>query len=308
METFREVLDNSNSIGIIAHINPDADNLGSITALAESMRLYGKKVTPICIDEVPYNLEFLHGIDKLTDNYQLDFDLLFILDSSSIDRLGKAKDVLERSKYVVNIDHHFSNNMKGDFDFIDRQSSSTGEVLYELLVREGLPIDKNIAESIYTAISGDTGSFRYDSTSKRTFEIVGELLDYKIDTNKINNNLYGNNRFSKAKMLALAIERVKIINDVAITYILKSDYQDLDALGPDVEGIVEYIRDIEGVEVSIFLKESEDGFKASTRSKNNYNVADLSAKFGGGGHKKAAGFFIESKNLDKIIDEVIKSI
>lgn len=306
----KELVDNSNKIGIISHINPDADNIGSITALSRSLRLYDKDVKTISIDPVPYNLEFIEETKYLTDNYDFEFDTLFMLDCSDMDRLGKAKGVVDNSKHIINIDHHISNNINVDVNIVEKTASSTGEVLYKILKNIDLPIDKEIGESIYTAISGDSGSFRYDNVSSETFLIAAELLELGVDADKININLYSKMPLSKVKLTNRALDRMVIDDDLklAYTYILVEDLEEFDGKDSDVEGIVEYIRDIECVEISILLRETSYGYKASSRSKSYYDVSKLASKFGGGGHIRAAGFSVNEKDLDKIIKEIKENI
>lgn len=306
----KEILDKSQSVGIISHVNPDADNIGSISALSRSLRLYGKDVTTICVDPVPYNLEFIEETKNFVTNYDYNFDLLFVLDSSGVDRLGRAKSVLDNSNCVVNIDHHISNNLNGDINIVEKTASSTGEVLFKILKSLELPLDVEIGEYIYTAISGDSGSFRYDTVSSDTFRIAAELLDLGIDADKINLNLYGKMPLSKVKLSNRALDRMVIDEELKLgyTYICSDDFEELNGRNSDVEGIVEYIRDIECVEIAILLRETSYGFKASSRSKSYYNVAELAHKFGGGGHIRAAGFSFEEKDIDSILKKIIKEI
>lgn len=306
----KESIEKSNKIGVVSHINPDGDNLGSLTALSESLRLYGKAVYSIFVDKLPYNLEYLHGIDKLSDNLDLQLDILFVVDCSSEERLGSASVLVESSELVVNIDHHISNSIQGDFNFVDVKSSSTGEVLFELLKKLGLPIDINVAESLFTSISADSGSFRYDSVRKGTFIAASELLDYGVDISKITKNLYSSNRISKVKMLALALERMKFSHDntVVHTYVLREDYAKFGAFAADVEGIVEYLRDIDEVEIALFFKQTRFGWKVSTRSKSVYDMTELAGKFGGGGHIRASGFSLEEMSIDEAVTAVLEKI
>lgn len=305
-----ELINQSEKIGLISHINPDADNLGSLTALSESLRLYGKNVITICIDTVPYNLEFLHGIDKFTKDWDQDYDLLIALDSSALDRFGKAVGILDRAKYTINIDHHISNNLDFDINIVNPTASSTGEVLYKVITEAKLPININVAESIYTAIVGDSGSFKYDTVSSNTFKVAAELTDLGIDRDKINTNLYSKNRLSKLKLLSLAIERMTIIPEkkFVYSYLNDEDFEKYNALDADIEGIIEFLRDIDGIEVALLLRESSTGYKGSMRSKSYYNVSEFSLKFEGGGHLRAAGFTINNKNLDEVLERILKEI
>lgn len=309
MSNIREFIDLSNTIALISHTNPDSDNLGSLTALAESLRQFGKNVTAISIDPIPYNLKFLYGIDKLTQDWNGEYDLLISLDSSSLDRFGKAIDIVEHSKYKINIDHHITNNLNFDINIVKADYSSTGEVLYEVIKENDLPIDKNIGESLFTAISGDSGSFKYDSVTSRTFKYAAELTELGIDKNKINTNLYAKNKLAKIKVLSLIVERMKVVEDKKFiySYILKEDLNRLNAEQADVEGSAEYLRDIDGMEVSLILKETDTGFKGSLRSKFDYDVSKLAMKFDGGGHKKAAGFNIDEKNLEITIEKILEN-
>ncbi len=306
---FRAYIDQATTIALISHVSPDGDNLGCLTGLAESLRQLGKDVRAICLDEIPYNLKFLYGIDKLSKEWEKDFDLLITLDSSSIDRFGPGQDIVNKAKYKINIDHHISNNLDFDLNIVKADYSSTGEVLYELIKAYDLPIDINIAESIYTAISSDTGSFKYDSCTTRTFKIAAELLEFGIDLNKINTNLYSKNSLEKVKVLSTILNRLVIDKKraFAYSYILKEDLKKLGAVESDADGSVEFIRDIDGIEVAMVLKEIDGGFKGSLRSKFDKNVAELAQKFSGGGHIKAAGFTILEKNLDKAIEEILNN-
>lgn len=300
----------SSKIAVVSHIDPDADNLGSLTALSESLRQLNKKVYPICVDTIPENLKFLYGIEKFKDDVDGKIDLLCILDCSDIKRIGKAENLLQKTDKVVIIDHHRTNKIKADASIVDENATSTGELIYKLIKEINLPLDKNIAESIYTAIVGDTGSFKYESVNSDTFIIAAELLKYDVNKEKINNNLYSKNSISKLKLMSIFLDRIDIDFDkkIAMSYILEEDYKKTKATDNETEGFVEMLRDINDIEIAIFLKEVGDDFKVSLRSKSFYDVSKLSQKFGGGGHLRAAGFTIESKNVNKAFDRILKEI
>ena len=308
----KKLVNDAKTIGVIGHIDPDSDSLGSVTALAESMRLLDKKVYAFSLDPVPYNIKFLYKSEELIDDLDADvnLDILFILDTSNLERMGKGSRLLSKSKATVIIDHHISNNMKADIKYLDTTVSSTGELLYSILDKNNFPIDKNIGESILTAISGDSGSFRYDTVTDKTFDITSDLMKLGVDLNKINTNLYGQNRLQKVEMLGRALSRLKLHKNgrISTTYILGSDFMELEAERGDIEGIVETIRDISGVEIAIFIRETREGLKVSTRSKHDYDVRKLALKFGGGGHVKAAGFSLDYKNIEEAFDIILEKI
>lgn len=302
----KEILKKSHKIGVISHINPDADNLGSLTAMTESLRLYGKDVYGICIDTIPYNLLFLKGIENLTKEWDRDYDLLIALDSSSLDRFGSASNIVNKAKYTINIDHHITNDLNFDINILKPKASSTGEVLYKFLKEYDLPISKDVAESIYTAIVSDSGSFKYDTVSSETFIIASELIKLGIDRDKINKNLFGKNRLEKLKLLKIVIDRMEIVpeKNFIYSYLTTQDFKENNALDADIEGIVEFLRDIDNIEVAILFRENSKGFKGSMRSKSYYDCSSFSQKFGGGGHIRAAGFTIEDKNIENVIKKV----
>lgn len=307
--TPRDIIDKSEKIAVISHIKPDGDNLGSLTAMSESLRLYGKDVDSIIIDSIPSNLKFLYGLDNYTSDINSNYDLLIMLDSSDENRLGSAKILIENSTKVFNIDHHISNEMNYDYNKVEPTRSSTGEILYVFLKENNLPIDKNVAESIFTAITSDSGSFRYDTVSSDTFKIAAELLKYDIDRDKINRNLFSSNSVAKVKLLETALERLEFYKDgkIGLTYLLEDDFTKFNAEDSDSDGIVEFIRDIDSVEISIYLRQVKNEFKGSFRSVE-YNVEPIARKLGGGGHKRAAGFSIKSNDIDEVIKIVLNEI
>ena len=307
----KKLVEEATSIGVASHIDPDGDNLGSICALKKSLDLYGKKVSLYIDDEIPLSYQFLPGVNQSEEvSKGENHDLFFALDCADKDRLGKnVIKLFNQAKTTVVIDHHLTNEGYGDLNFISIVSS-TGEVLYELLKAMDMPIDKEVATSLYTAISSDTGSFKYDSTSPRTHVIAGELLDYKIDLNEITVNLYQRRSLSRTDLLMRAVENLKFFQDgkIALTKISLNDLKNCKAKHSETEGIVEFIRDIDGVELAIFLKDSKrSGTKISLRSKGQIDATKIALKFGGGGHKRAAGASFDG-NLDQCEEAVLREV
>lgn len=227
-----------------------------------------------------------------------------------MDRLGSAQKIVNNAKYTLNIDHHISNNLTFDYNIVKPKASSTGEVLYEFLKEYNLPINENVAESIYTAIVGDSGSFKYDTVSPKTLRIAADLLEIGVDKDKINTNLYGKNKMGKIKLLRILLERMTIVKEkkLVYSYLLDSDFEKSNAVDADIEGLVEFLRDIDGIEIALILRQSKLGFKGSTRSKSDYNVSELALKFNGGGHLRAAGFTVLEKDIDKALELVLEKI
>ena len=282
------------SIAVVSHKNPDGDSLGSLIAMGLSLDKLSKNVIFVKPDVIPEDYLFLPTIEKMiqVDTINVDIDLLIVLDSSDPDRLGLNKNLLEISKKIINIDHHISNTNFGDLNIVIPESSSTGEIVFELLSKANFPIDTDIATCIYTAISTDTGRFSYQSVTKNTHLIISELYNYGIDGYEINKNLYQNRSLSRTKLFILAVSNLEFYKDgkVAIAKVTKDMYSKTGAKPDETEGIVEFLRDTEGVEVACLLKELENNdVKLSIRTKEYVDANKICSFFDGGGHLRASG-------------------
>lgn len=309
-ETFK-LIDSSNKICIAGHKAPDGDCIGSVMALYEFLKPLNKNVTIMLDGRIPYNYKsFLDEslIAKEYDNEE--FDLLFVLDSSDSKRLGMFEGVLNNSKKTVVIDHHVTNEGFGDINIIDPKMSSTGELLYDILKASNMNISKEAAILIYIAILTDTGKFSYSNTTSHTHIKTAELIDLGVDVAEIDNIIYNSKPANIVRAFIDCVSGVELYyeNKFGITAITKEILQKNKAEMADIDGLVEYIREIKEVEVSCVLKENEDGTKISLRSKNYVDVSAVSAKYGGGGHAKAAGFEINDniENTKRILLEEFK--
>ena len=308
-----DIINSSNDIYIASHINPDGDNIGSILALGLALRKINKDVHIFKTDDIPSDYLFLPEVNTIKEYDVEDIELFLVLDCSDIDRLGKYKCLLDKSKYVINIDHHISNTFFGDCNLVDDKSAATGELVYELIVRLGIDIDKEIADCLYTAISTDTGSFMYSSVTYKTHEIISKLIESGVEVGKININLYQSRSVERTNLFINSINTIKYYNDNKITSIKVTQdmLSKVNAKMEDTEGIISFIRDIKGVEVACLLKEyNKNEIKVSLRSKEIVNVSEICAAFNGGGHIRAAGCTI-NKNIDdaeRLIIEKIMSL
>lgn len=288
----KQIQENEN-IYIVSHVQPDGDNIGSILALWMALKNIKERVFILKTDEIPSDFLFLPNINIINEySHDDNIDLLITLDTSDESRLGKNKDLLNQAKTVINIDHHISNNNFGHINIVDSNAAATGELVYKLINRLKVPIDKDIASCIYTAISSDTGSFMYDNTSVETHEIAAELIRTGIDKGNININLYQSRSIERTMLFIKALETLKLYfeNKVAIVKITRSMVEEANAKMEDTEGIVSFIREIASVEVATILKEfNEEEIKVSMRSKRYVDVSSLCANLGGGGHIRAAG-------------------
>lgn len=304
----KKLVEKSDTIYLTSHISPDMDSIGSLLGLNMALKnkYRNKTIKMVLKDKVPKKFNFLDikNIEQI-DVYNTG-ELLILLDCADKNRIGI--DGLENIETIVNIDHHISNPNYGDLNIVDIEASSTSEIVFELLKTMEIETDIDINRALYAGISADTGSFKYSNTTSRTHAITSELLKEDIGMNEINVRLYQNRSLEDIEVLKKILEKMFIIEDNKIAGIVfkERDYKNI--LEKDsLEGIVEFGRDIEGVEVSFFLKEDEGFIKGSLRSKNYLDVAEIASHFQGGGHTKASGFKTKG-NIDDVKEEVIKII
>ena len=305
----REILsliNTADKICIAGHKAPDGDCIGSTMALYTFLKLFNKTITVLIDGIIPYNYKAFVDESSISKNYDNEqFDLLFVLDSSDEKRLGKFESVLKNSKKTVVIDHHKTNNGFGDINIIEPEMSSTGELLYDILKLTEMPISIEVAVLIYIAVLTDTGKFSYQNTSSRTHLKTAELIDIGVNVSEIDNIVYNSKPANIVRAFIDCVNGIELYYDkkLGITAITKEILEKNNAEMADVDGVVEYIREIKEVEVSCVLKENSEGTKVSLRSKNNIDVSVVSVKYQGGGHAKAAGFDLAEnlENTKKII-------
>lgn len=310
---FVSLLNEFNSFAILPHVFPDGDTLGSSFAIFQILKNLGKKAYIVLDDEIPYNLKFalnekVYKLDEfLKENFE--FETVIAVDSSDVERMGGRKILFEGKKSIC-IDHHITNTKYCDFNFVDSGASSTGEVLFNMVFDDYSEIDSVTASYIYMAILTDTGSFKYASTTARTLDIAAALYRAGIDFENINIEIYQNITLGKFKFTNLILNSLELYrsNKIGFVFITNNILKNNGLIMEDTDGIIEMVRDISDVEIAIFAREVEDGvFKISLRSKRYYDVAELSLKFNGGGHKRAAGFTLYG-TIDEIRDAILNEI
>lgn len=307
-----ELIKESKTILIASHVNPDGDNIGSSLALTLALKKINKNVLILKSDSVPNSFSFLPGIDLIReyDSKLKDIDLFIVLDCGDEDRLGENKPLLETAKKIINIDHHISNTNFGDINIVDHEASATGELIYYFIKQMNIDFDKEIATNLYTAISSDTGSFKYESVTGDTHRIIADLLDYKIDKNNININLYESMSFTQMKLFVKSLASLEILNNsqIAVVKVTQEILKETGASLEDAEGIISFIRKISTVEAACVLKELEsENIKISLRTKKYLDASKICENFNGGGHKRAAGCTIY-KNIEEAKKLIIQEI
>ncbi len=283
-----------------SHLDPDGDSLGTQLAVASYLQSLGKNVI-VCRDgNIPDKYQFLPGCDEipLCDDITAPgpVDTALILECPNPSRLGKGQKLISPNTKVINIDHHIDNTIYGHINWVNSGASSVGEMMYEYLQFAGYKLSREEAVSLYTAILTDTGRFRYNSTSARTMEIAGELIDAGADPYAIVEQIYYRTKPSTLKLLGRVLGGMEMYHDgqLCMLSVTNKMMAECEARSTETEGIVDWTLLSDGVLVGVFVKEVDAAkSKASLRSKDVINVAAIAADFGGGGHVNAAGCVIE---------------
>ncbi|MBJ7284107.1 MAG: DHH family phosphoesterase [Akkermansiaceae bacterium] len=309
-----EVIRNHQSFVLISHVRPDGDAIGSQLALGFALLAAGKIVRMINEDGLPENLAFMAGSQKieLPPSTPIDVEVAIALDTATKPRLGeKALHAASKAKLWLNIDHHISNPGYGDLNLIDSTSPATGQILYQLITALGLPMPDESRDAIYVAVSTDTGSFQYPSTTAITYELGADLINRGLDVGTINSNIYDNYPYRRVELMRALLNTLEITPDGIVANWELRDQTRLDlALMPeDSEGLIDIIRAIRGVQIAVFFEELVDGkIRVSMRSKDRrYNVCEVALEFGGGGHALAAGIRMDG-SLAEVKRLVLDSI
>ena len=301
------------NFAVLGHVRPDGDALGSQLALALSLVALGKAVTVWNEDGLLEKYSFLPGGERMSKppSEPMDFDVAIALDTATQNRLGTAGAAVRSAKVWINIDHHPSNPGYGDLVYIDSAAPATGQILFDLIQSERLPIDGAIAENLFVAISTDTGSFQYPNTTARTFEIGSELVRCGVSVGKVSQLLYENYPRRRTELLRelLGTMRFEGNGKVASFSLSLKVAARLGVKPEDNEGLIDHLRAIQGVVVAVFFEElPEQKVRVSMRSKSEAaDVCAICEKFGGGGHKLAAGARVRG-TLAEVEEQVLKAI
>ena len=297
----------ANKIAILTHVNPDGDAVGSSLGMYIALKEIGKDVH-IIIPEYSRIFKFLPSTDDIKKAGEGEYDLVLALDCATEQRLADNNSVFQNTKIKMQIDHHVSNSMYADYNYVDPVAPACAQILIRVLKYWNINITKEIGTCLLAGLITDTGGFRYEGVTAETFEMVANLLDTGINISNIYKRVFQIKSKSSFELSKIATNRLEFYEDgkIAFTYITLEDEANVGAEVGDYEGCVDIGRDIEGVEVSIFLREiPTGGFKISMRSNEYVNVSDICLMFGGGGHVKAAGCTIATGTLEQIKDRII---
>ncbi len=303
MNKIKAEIEGVSTIAIAGHIRPDGDCVGSCLGLSQYLIENFPQLTEVTVylEEVPGSYQFLKGADKIRNSYEdkKEYDLFIALDSGDKERLGKAQCYFDTAKKTLCIDHHISNKGYAKVNYIVPDASSTAEVIFDMIEQE--KITKEVAEALYMGIVHDTGVFQYSCTSPKTMRVAAVLMEKGIDFNRIIDETFNYKTYVQKQILGRALlESIMLLDGKCIvSAIRQKEFEFYNVKPSDLDGIVSQLRTTKGVEVAIFLYESNvQEYRVSMRSNGNVDVNEVACYFGGGGHVRAAGCTMQGSVYD----------
>jgi len=297
---------------VVTHENPDGDALGSLLAATLALRQLGKNAVMYLAGQTPLPREYafmpLEGLVREPPADTADRVLLAV-DCAKEDRIGDEA-ALSRAPLVLNVDHHHDNTRFGDLNLIVADASSTGEVLRDVFSELGVELTPELAEPLYIALVTDTGRFQYANTTPKALRLAAELVEAGADIHAVFQEVYESVEFAKLKLLARALGRAEVLEGgrIVVSHLLRTDFAEVGASEPYSEGIIDYLRAVEGAELAVLIREQlnqgAQAHKGSLRSSiDELDVSAIARRFGGGGHRQAAGFSTDLP-LAQIVEQI----
>lgn len=298
------LINDSNSILLLTHVDPDGDAVGSVLAFYHYLTSINKNVDMVILN-IPKIFDFLPSINKVVDTTEKEYDLGIVLDCATRDRIGQNEDLFSRCRDTIVVDHHISNTEYGNLNYVDGNISSCCQVVYYLFKEWNIYFNEDICKSIITGVLTDTNGFGNDSVDSDTFKLASEIKNYGVNIHDVYQKILLTKTMSQYNLMKIAMERLEFIYDgkIAFTYILERDFEQVDAILGEHEGIVDIGRNISGVEVSIFIREN-NGWNISLRSTGKIDVSKIALAIGGGGHRMASGAKLLG-TFDEVKDTII---
>jgi phosphoesterase RecJ-like protein len=311
LRTIAEAIQDHDRFLVTTHENPDGDALGSLLATKLALEELGKDVVIYLSGDTPLPREYqFMDLGELARRPPADARerVLLAVDCANERRLGPDPSLLRDAPLVIDIDHHHDNSRFGQLNYIDAGASSTGEILRDLIAELGVALTPEIAEALYIAIVTDTGRFQYANTTAKALRLAAELVEAGADVHRVFQGIYENVAFAKLKLIAKALEHAQVFEGgrVIVSHLERSDFDAAGAEEPYSEGIIDFLRAVEGAEIAALIREppTQNGptRRVSLRTTTEgIDVSEIARKSGGGGHQMAAGFSSES-SVDEITE------
>ncbi len=308
-----EALRQADNVLIVSHVFPDGDALGSQLALGEILESLGKKAYYYCEEFVSTMYEFMPGSEKLKHDLPdiSVIDAAVAVDCGDRFRLGHEMDTLLHTHPFIVIDHHAGHRDFGDISWVEANRSSTAEMIFDLALALNADISYNAAFCLYTAIVSDSGSFKYESTSAYTFHVASHLLNRGVIPSEVAGKLFDNYSVHRLQLLEKVLGSLELHADRQIAVITATNemFETTGAKREDTEEFINLPRGLRSVKVAAFFKETFDGYiKVSLRAKGECDVSQVASKFGGGGHRNAAGYRVQDKTLAEVSEELLQEL
>jgi bifunctional oligoribonuclease and PAP phosphatase NrnA len=310
----KRLIDKSEKILLIAHRKPDGDTLGSCIAFYHALGKEGKDVQMACIDEIPDRYKYMPDISKFIYEFDYkDYDLLIVCDAGASYMTNyheKYEGIWDGDVPVLNIDHHASNDNFGTVNMVNSQAASATMIIYKFFKYTGYEITPVMATGLLTGIYNDTGSFMHQNTTPETLKLSGELMAYGGRVVDVSKNLFKTTPVSTLKLWGRVLDNLKINKEgVAMSVVTKEDFDECGAELDELSGAVDFINCVPKTNYTVLLHEDEKGnVKGSFRTrKEHVDLEEIASKFGGGGHKKAAGFTVPGKLEKEVRWKIVPS-
>jgi phosphoesterase RecJ-like protein len=319
-----ELINKANDVLITTHTRPDGDACASVVAMHEVLITLGKKVKLLFLSQIPEWYEFLFAekvpilgndvtLDQLKQGQFAKPDLIIIIDTNSYSQLPKFEDYLKQNTNpVLVIDHHITADGLGDVELLDTTAAATALIVYDLLKHANWPITEKIARALFVAVATDTGWFQFANTDSRVYRDCAELIDAGAEPTQIHHDLYQNFSPQRFKLMTAMLNTLELHFDgrYAAQHLSLADFQRTGAAHKDTENLIDECRRIGTVEVAALFVELKDGrIRCSLRSTRAVDVSEIAQKFGGGGHKMAAGAYLPGplQNAKKLIKNEVEN-
>ena len=315
LEAVAEAIRSHDRFLVTTHENPDGDALGSLAAMQRALLQLDKDSVMYLAGATPLPAEYAFmGLGDLGRVLPADAAerVLVAVDCANESRLGPDPDVLHQAPFTIDIDHHHDNSRFGDVNLIVADASSTGEVLRDVFAELGVEVTPEIAEPLYVALVTDTGRFQYANTTPKALRLAAELVEAGADVHKVFQGVYESVQFAKLKLLARALERAAVYEGggLVVSHLLRDDFSQVGAVEPYSEGIIDFLRAVEGADMAALIREPPRGGSPARRislraSHDELDVSAIARKSGGGGHRQAAGFSSD-ESVEAITEFIVR--
>ena len=311
LASIARLIEENNDFTLIMHVSPDGDSIGSACALRLALMAMGKRVQAVCDGDVPRIYRFLEGAeDIIKPNYARITSAAIAVDCADEGRMGAADEIFAQAKHTANIDHHVTNTMFAQHNAVEAHAAAAAEVVKRLIEQLDADFGANIATCLFCGLVTDTGNFAYSNTTPDTLFAAGELLQRGADNALINRAVYRSAPVSKRRMLGLGLIKAEYLHGgkVAVCKLTRADFDRFNSRDEDCEGIIDNLRDVENVEIAMLMREKEPNvYKVSMRAKEYANVCAVAERYGGGGHRLAAGCTVRGE-LDALAAELTEAL